>query len=115
MTKDELISILWAELKKHNSPEALEGYFDYIFEDDEVREMAEEIHTRTMSMPMFTPIHNNDSGFEAAEVDESIEETCFRLIIESPVFDCMNPREREMFLIEIAQLCITWVQDRENY
>lgn len=65
--------------------------------------------------PAFTPMHNNTTALEAAQEDEAVEETYFRLIIESPTFDIMDPRDREMFLLELAQQCITWVQDRENY
>jgi hypothetical protein len=66
-------------------------------------------------LPDFTPIHNNSSGFEAAQVDESIEETCFRLIVESTVFDNLTPDEREMFLADIALYCIAWIRDRKNF
>jgi hypothetical protein len=69
----------------------------------------------TDGLPDFTPIHNNTSGFEGAEYDEGIEETCFRLIIECPTFDQLDPEERKMFLLEIAQQCITWVQNRHDY
>lgn len=47
--------------------------------------------------------------------DESVEETYFRLIIESAYFDGLDPNEREALLLELAQQCITWVQDKENY
>lgn len=63
----------------------------------------------------FTPVHNNTAALEAAEPDECIEETYFRLIIESPTFDAMNSEDREMFLLELAQNCVTWVQQRRDY
>ena len=65
--------------------------------------------------PEFTPIHQNDSGLEAANEDESVEETYFRLILESVTFDRMNSQDKEMFLLEIAAQCIHWVQNRHDY
>jgi hypothetical protein len=119
MTKDELIHILWSELRRHNEPEALEGYFDYLFEDQEVADLADivtaAVNLRLEGLPDYRPIHNNDSGFEAAVEDEAVEETCFRLIIECPTFDTMEPREREKFLLQIAMYCIAWTMDRENF
>ena len=65
--------------------------------------------------PIFTPMHNNTFALEASQPDESVEETYFRLIIESPTFDALDPPDREQFLLTLAQQCIAWVQDRENY
>lgn len=63
----------------------------------------------------FTPIHNNASGLEGALEDEGVEDTYFRLIIESLTFDSMNHDERETLLLEIANRCTAWVLDRHNY
>lgn len=64
--------------------------------------------------PDFTETFNRN-GFEAAQEDEGIEDTAFRLLTENGVFEGLDPHERELFLLEIAQKCISWVQDRENY
>jgi hypothetical protein len=63
----------------------------------------------------FHPIHNNESGLERADCDESVEETYFRLIIESPVFEWIKANDDPaMFLLELAQQCISWVQEQHN-
>lgn len=62
----------------------------------------------------FAPMFNGN-GLEEANEDESVEETYFRLIIESPYFDAMDSENREMFLLSLAQECISWVQDRNVF
>lgn len=61
------------------------------------------------------PVHFNGNGLQDSQPDETVEDTYFRLIIESPLFDGWDSTEREMFLLELAQNCISWVQDRNNY
>lgn len=53
--------------------------------------------------------------FEGGNVDEAIEDTYFRLIIESSFFDHLNSEDREIFLLTIAQSCIQWTLDRKDY
>lgn len=66
------------------------------------------------SLPKFTPLINL-AGLEAAHEDECVEDTYFRLIIESEFFDTLDPDDRELFLLAIAQSCIQWVLDRKVY
>jgi hypothetical protein len=65
--------------------------------------------------PDFTPLHNSFAGIEGANEDETVEDTYFRLIIESPFFDDLDPEDRELFLLTIAQSCIQWTLDRKDY
>jgi len=57
----------------------------------------------------------NMNGIEGANEDEAVEDTYFRLIIESPFFDDLDPDDRELFLTEIARRCLDWVLDRKNF
>ena len=44
-----------------------------------------------------------------------IEDEAFRQMIESDDFDDLDPTERERFLLGIADRCIKWVLDRDNF
>lgn len=73
-----------------------------------------EIMTPGDDKPVFTMMFNGN-GLEAAQPDEAVEETYFRLIIESGFFDNLDPNERELFLIGLMQEMLTWLGDRHNY
>ena len=60
------------------------------------------------NLPDFTPLTGDD-------MDEAVEDAYFRLIIESPFFDDLEPEDRELFLLTIAQSCIQWTLDRKDY
>jgi len=49
------------------------------------------------------------------DVNDPIEEQFFRLLIENEWFENLESSERERLLLEVAQQCITWVQNRENF
>jgi hypothetical protein len=67
-------------------------------------------------MTEFTPLHNSSfSGIEGGDPDEAVEDTYFRLIIESPLFKQLEPDEQEIFLITLAQNCLQWVMERKDY
>lgn len=68
-----------------------------------------------MTLPHFTPIYNNTSGLEGAREDEAVEETYFRLIIESPTFQWIAENDDpELFLLGLMQECITWMSTRKD-
>ncbi len=62
-----------------------------------------------------TKLHGSFAGIEAGNVDEAVEDTYFRLMIESPFFDNLDSEDRELFLLTIAQSCIQWTLDRKDY
>jgi hypothetical protein len=67
-------------------------------------------------MSDFTPLTNSSfSGIEGGDPDEAVEDTYFRLIIESPFFKQLDPDDQEGFLLYLAQACIQWVQERKDY
>lgn len=47
--------------------------------------------------------------------DETVEEAFFRSMIETEFFDKLDPEDRELFLLEIASQCISWVMARRDY
>lgn len=65
-------------------------------------------------LPKF-PMMFNGNGIQGADEDECVEDTYFRLIIESEFFDTLEPDDRELFLLAIAQSCIDWVLQRKVY
>lgn len=82
--------------------------------DPPVPPEPEQFQVMSQGMPVFTIMHGGN-GLEEAQVDEAVEETYFRLIIESAYFDAMIPDERELFLIGLMQEMLTWLGDRHQF
>lgn len=52
---------------------------------------------------------------DAEVTTESPEAQAFRNLIETSTFDDLDPDDRELFLLGVAQLCLTWITDRKNF
>lgn len=66
-------------------------------------------------LPKF-PMMFNGNGIQGADEDECVEDTYFRLIIESEFFHTMDddPEDQELFMLLLGQACIDWVVRRKG-